>query len=267
VKNWRSAAAIIVAVSLVVAAYAAMAAEETPPIGFKALVGFEKLPLLADWPCHQASSYSRENVNADAGNFIRVEPNGEQVMLEAEGPGCIYRVWTTGVIEPNVPIQNSDEARILMYFDGEEKPRIDLSVPEMFGLRGTYPFIPPLSRSFESGRGAWEGHASICYVPIPFGKSIKVTGKKMSFYHVDYYLFPKGTPLKSFTMDVAPADLEDPRRGRRGPEASCLQRAAARQSGRARTRESARDRRRRAGGDRRALGQGRAAYPSRLARP
>ena len=207
-KHWRPAAGIIVAVSLIVVAHAAIAAEEMPPIGFEALVGFGKLPLLADWPCYQASSYSRENVNADAGNFIRVEPNGEQVMLETEGPGCIYRVWTTGVIEPNVPIQDSDEARILMYFDGEEKPRINLSVPEMFGLRGTYPFVPPLSRSFESGRGPWEGHASICYVPIPFEKSIKVTGNKMSFYHVDYYLFPKGTPVKSFTMDLAPADRQ-----------------------------------------------------------
>jgi hypothetical protein len=205
-KHWCSAAGSIVAVGILAVACAAVAAEEIPPIGVAALTAFEKLPLLADWPCYQASSYSRENVNADAGNFIRVEPNSEQVMLEAEGPGCIYRVWTTGVVEPNVPIQSSDEARILMYFDGEEKPRINLSVPEMFGLRGTYPFVPPLSRSFESGRGAWEGHASICYVPIPFEKSIKVTGNKMSFYHIDYYLFPKGTPLKSFTMDVAPAD-------------------------------------------------------------
>lgn len=102
------AAGRLAVVGVFVMVQVAVAAEEIPPIGVEALVGFDRLPLLADWPCYQASSYSRANVNADAGNFIRVEPNGEQVLAEAEGPGCIYRVWTTGVIEPNVPIQSSD---------------------------------------------------------------------------------------------------------------------------------------------------------------
>jgi hypothetical protein len=104
-RNWRAVARGLVAVGVFTLVRAAAAAEELPPIGFQALTGFDRLPLLADWPCYQASSYSRENVNADAGNFLRVEPNGEQVMAEAEGPGCIYRVWMTGVVEPNVPIQ------------------------------------------------------------------------------------------------------------------------------------------------------------------
>ncbi len=197
---------VLLSVVLFIPFAKALSADEAPPIGFKALLAFDKWPLLADWPCYQASSYSRQDINADAGNFLRIEPNGEQVMMEAEGPGCIYRIWTTGVIEPNVPIQSSDKARFLIYFDGEEKPRIDLSVPELFGLRNVYPFIPPLSRSFESGRGAWEGHASMCYVPITFEKSIKVTGKNMSFYHINYYLFPKGTKVKSFDMKVAAED-------------------------------------------------------------
>ena len=203
----RRAAAVALTAPLMLAAISpAAGAEKTPLIGAAALTAFESLPLLTDWPCYQASSYSREDVNADAGNFIRVEPDGEQVMLETDGPGCIYRFWTTGVIEPNVPVQSSDDARILIYFDGETTPRVDLSVPEMFGLRGVDPFVPPLSRSFESGRGPWEGHASICYVPIPFEKSIKVTGRNMSFYHINYHLLPEGAPVTSFTMEPTPAD-------------------------------------------------------------
>jgi len=176
------------------------------PIGYDALLAFDALPLLVDWPTYQASSYDRSGGNSDAGHFIRVEENGEQVMLEAEGPGCIYRFWTTGIVVAGVPVQESDDVRVMMYFDGEEKPRVDLSVPEMFGLRDTYPFVPPLSRSFESGRGAWEGHASISYVPIPFEKSIKITGRKMLFYQIDYYVFPEDTPVKSFSMDLGPGE-------------------------------------------------------------
>jgi hypothetical protein len=55
----------------------AVGADEMPPVGFDALVGFDKLPLLVDWPAYQDSSYHRDDINQDAGNFIRVEPNGE----------------------------------------------------------------------------------------------------------------------------------------------------------------------------------------------
>lgn len=45
----------------------------------------------------QCSSYSREEyvawaTNADSGNYIRVEENGEGVLIDQEGPGCIFRI-------------------------------------------------------------------------------------------------------------------------------------------------------------------------------
>lgn len=195
---------LLAVLAVVLAGCGAERIEESPPIGIEALLAFDRLPLLTDWPTYQASSYDRSGGNSDAKNFVRVEENGEQVMLEAEGPGCIYRFWTTGIVAWGVPVQESDDVRIMMYFDGEETPRLDLSLPEMFGLRDKYPFVPPLSRSFESGRGPAEGHASICYVPIPFEKSIKVTGRGMSFYHINYYTYPEGTRVKSFSMDISP---------------------------------------------------------------
>ena len=43
----------------------------------------------------QASSYDRAEhqrwgSNGDAGKYIRVEQNGEAVMAELQGPGCMY---------------------------------------------------------------------------------------------------------------------------------------------------------------------------------
>jgi hypothetical protein len=47
-------------------------AADAPPAGFEALLGFDRLPLLADWPAFQDSSYHRGDINQDAGNFLRV---------------------------------------------------------------------------------------------------------------------------------------------------------------------------------------------------
>lgn len=176
------------------------AGEEVPPIGFEALLGFDSLPLLVDWPAHQDSSYSRENVNQDAGNFIRVEPNGEQVLVDTEGPGVVYRLWSTGV----VGTQMSERCRMRFYFDGEAEPRLDLSIPELFGDRGSrWPFVPPLSVTFESGVGPGEGPCNLCYVPIPFEKHLRITGRNVMFYHVDYHRLPPGTRIESFSLELA----------------------------------------------------------------
>jgi len=181
-------------------ALAIASAVELPPVGFEALLGFDALPLLADWPAYQDSSYHRDDINADAGNFIRVEPNGDQILVDTDGPGVIYRTWSTGV----VGMQMSKECRLRFYFDGEAEPRLDLSMAELFGAEGSrWPFVPPLSVTFESGVGGGEGPCNLCYVPIPFAKHIKIAGRNVMFYHVDYHKLPAGTAIESFSLALA----------------------------------------------------------------
>ncbi|MBM4033256.1 MAG: DUF2961 domain-containing protein [Planctomycetes bacterium] len=181
-------------------AAAGAAGADGPPIGFDALLGFDQLPLLADWPAYQDSSYSRKNINADAGNFLRVEPNGDQVLTDTDGPGVVYRLWSTGV----VGMQMSKDCRLRFYFDGEAAPRLDLSMSELFGAGGSqWPFVPPLSVTFESGRGGGEGPCNLCYVPIPFAKHLKIVGRNVMFYHVNYHKLPPGTQLESFSLELA----------------------------------------------------------------
>ena len=188
------AALVAAAVSPVVAA------DPTPPIGFDALLGFDQLPLLADWPAYQDSSYHRGNLNQDAGNFLRVEPNGDQVLTDTDGPGVVYRLWSTGV----VGMQMSKDCRLRFYFDGEAAPRLDLAMSELFGDRGSrWPLVPPLSVTFESGSGGGEGPCNLCYVPIPFKKHLKIVGRNVMFYHVDYHKLPPGTPIESFSIELA----------------------------------------------------------------
>ncbi|HAK93845.1 MAG TPA: hypothetical protein DCM87_02245 [Planctomycetes bacterium] len=179
---------------------AAPAAAERPPIGFEALCAFDALPRLADWPAYQDSSYHRDDINADAGNFLRVEPNGDQVLVDTDGPGVVYRVWSTGV----VGMQMSKECRLRFHFDGEETPRLDLSMAELFGAEGSrWPFVPPFAETFESGVGGGEGPCNLCYVPMPFARHLKIIGRNVMFYHVDYHKLPPGTAVESFSLDLA----------------------------------------------------------------
>ncbi len=68
----------LVSMICVLAASAAHAAgpagAEQPPIGFDALLGFDRLPLLVDWPAYQDSSYARKRGTGDAGNFLTSSP-------------------------------------------------------------------------------------------------------------------------------------------------------------------------------------------------
>jgi hypothetical protein len=197
----------VVGCGLVCGGPAAGAGDERPPIGYDALLRIDQLPLLVDWPAHQDSSYSRDDDNHDEGNFLRIEENGEQVMVDTDGPGVIYRIWSTGVVGR----QMSDKCRFMFYFDGEATPRLDLSVPELFGARGSkYPFVPPLSVTFESGAAGnpGEGPANLCYVPIPFRKHIKITGRNIAFYHVDYHRLPPGADVPSWTQTWADAQKD-----------------------------------------------------------
>ena len=147
-------------------AFLPAAEPSVPPIGFDSLLGFDRLPLLVNWPAYQDSSYSRKDVNQDAGNFLRVEPNGDQVLTDTDGPGVIYRLWSTGV----VGMQMSEKCRLRFYFDHETTPRLELSMSEIFGDKGSlWPFVPPLSVTFESGRGGGEGPCNLLWTGASAG--------------------------------------------------------------------------------------------------
>ena len=196
-----AALAVTICLSILSTATTYAADIKSPDIGFKALTEFSQLPLLVDWQTYQDSSYSRARQNADAGVYIRTEENGEQVMMDADGPGCIYRIWGTGATGTTHP---HPDVHIKFYFDGEPNPRFDFSAQQLWGDKGAqFPFIPPLSLTFGSGSGPMEGPASICYVPIPFAKHLKITTNGQQFYHIDYIKFPAGAPVESFSNDYA----------------------------------------------------------------
>ncbi|HEY1787675.1 MAG TPA: DUF2961 domain-containing protein, partial [Verrucomicrobiae bacterium] len=140
--------------------------------GLAAMEHPELLPLLpADGTeTRQSSSYDPSASNND-GNFKTaytryIDTNGEYVIFDASGPGCLYRqqinVWSRG------RKKGAGDGHIKYYFDDESSPRVDASIDDLFGGK-VAPFTDPFS--FLDPRPRF----GILYYPFPFKKRLKVT--------------------------------------------------------------------------------------------
>lgn len=129
--------------------------------------------------------------NGDAGHYLRIEENGEAVMMDVDGPGCIYRIWSA-----------NPQGTIRVYLDGAEKPTYEWDFNELF--KGT---IPPFQKPFVWQRE--DRRASDCYLPIPFSKHIKITADKkhVQYYHFNYLLFPKDWTIESFRLPLTGEEI------------------------------------------------------------
>ena len=150
-----------------------LTAAEAPTISFSSLldemVDRDAAGRFPDptYQCRQASSYDQASVSAkdpktwwannDRSFFIRSEQiNGreEWVMMDADGPGCIVRIWITA---------SNACGTIRFYLDGSDTPAIAEEAQKLIGdsaLLG-----PPLSETRAKGRNL--------YLPIPYAKHCK----------------------------------------------------------------------------------------------
>lgn len=138
-----------------------------------------------------ASSYDRRGGNHDWSNYVRTEGNAA-VLMESEGPGCITRIWTA----------DPQQGVLRIFLDGQAEPVIQTPfrdlfrlLPLSFGIGGEGP------ENYERSRieRVPMGHTSYC--PIPFQRSCKITIEPEDdylYYHVNYHLYPPGTPVTSF---------------------------------------------------------------------
>jgi hypothetical protein len=176
---------------------------EALPGSFDELLDFHSIPSMKSWRTFQASGYDRGGGFFDSGNFLRIEPDRRYVLMEAEGPGCIDRMWFT--YKSDIGKEPYD---LLLYIDDPNKPLItvdpvrkNLSSPGVAGyakaggfpvrkanslsnsaffsngadldelfLDKRSPFITPLAGL--CGSAIHPGR--FCYVPIGFQRYCKV---------------------------------------------------------------------------------------------
>ena len=158
------------------------------------------LAALAEYPdppftCKQFSSYDRRSetpddhdawfANGDRGQYLRVEKRDgrkEYVMMDAEGPGCVVRIWSANA---------AGDLRI--YLDGSDQPALEMNMQH--AMDGKHePFLHPYAGVHSLG---WN-----LYFPFPYAGHCKVTTTAPDiYYHVNYRTYPRGTPVESFTME------------------------------------------------------------------
>jgi hypothetical protein len=159
-----------------------------------------------EYTMSQASSYDRHSVspdlpgwfaNDDNNQFIRREQkpgHTEYVMMDANGPGAIVRFWLT---------MQSGEGRLRIYFDNEEKASIQIEAYDL------------MKAGFNVGKALLSYHrpemkrGNTMYLPLPYQSHCKITyeytdalaNKSPHYYQVNYRTYPKGTVVKTFTMN------------------------------------------------------------------
>lgn len=190
--------------------------------GFEAMTRPETMPLLhkPGTITKQVLAFDQTGGNND-GNYRKafiqyIDKNGEAVIFDEYGPGCLYRqqmnVWV-GYGGPTLLLFNPDvtNARIKYYFDDEPQARLNVSMDDLFGARrvpftdpltfqddGTFP-IPP---RYDINRGRF----SIMYYPMTFKKRLKITFvpeknwdfRGTTWYQNTYIAYPKGTDVESW---------------------------------------------------------------------
>lgn len=176
---------------------AAASAVEPPvsPVAGKArMMHLEQLPYLApEVRTHEFTSYKRIAEWADFNSWL-FEENGERVMFSEEGPGCVTRLWATGVSDAN--------SLLKFYFDGETNASFSATPQELF-RSGTWPY--PLVGGPDHSAGG-----RICYVPIPFEQSLVITdagGSKIPYYNITCERYAADTVLTSWNPAEDYADV------------------------------------------------------------
>jgi hypothetical protein len=212
----------------------------TQPVSTHTLLAeMTDLSSMAEYPqppytCRQFSSFDRASktpndeiawfANADYGQFLRVEEREgrqEYVMMDADGPGAIVRLWSA-----------NPTGTLRIYLDDNPAPALEAPMADLLG--GKVPGIPEPIACMRSG--GWNS-----YLPIPYARHCKVTSDVGGFYyHVNYRTYPRGTEVRSFKradlrtlageISFTAKELAAPRAGRSDPlwfEALAAQRQAA----------------------------------------
>src|SRR5439155_12604070 len=134
-------------------------------------------PLPPEVAVTQYSSHDRTGRTFDGGwyhtgwnvdqppTYLRKDAGG-MVLAEEERPGCIVRMWFTGVSPGNGGV--ADWGRIQILFDGEAAPRFDVDAGDFFSGR-----IPAFPRPLVGDRVDSSG-GNYSYVPLCYSRSIKV---------------------------------------------------------------------------------------------
>lgn len=147
------------------------------------------------------TSYDRTGGNDDFGVFLRDSRTpGWKVLVDLKGPGFVSRVWFTGA-------KDGYPHRFRFYFDGEDAPRLEGDVKELFGGKRA-PFLAPLAE--------YNNYCWYSFVPLPYAKSLRIEceegpadangAPRKVYYQVSESALPRATPVETFAWPLPERD-------------------------------------------------------------
>lgn len=179
----RRCQACVLLLAMMSCTYAASGA--TPPTGLEAVARFDRLAELRDYTrTLQASSHAPDGGNGDTGKY-RYVVGDEQVLIDAIGPGCVYRMWFTG---------QNNAGLIRIYLDQAATPAVEMTMADFFS--GTVaPFLAPLVANDNVSSGGF-----MCYLPIPFRTGCRITTTGGGhYYNITYQMYANESLVTTFS--------------------------------------------------------------------
>ena len=136
--------------------------------------------------------YINWGANGDGGGIIRKEGD-DSVLMDVQGPGCIWRTWSA----------TAGKGHVKIYLDGSQTPTVDLPFLGYFDGK-TAPFNRPNVTYIPSPAA----HGFNNFTPMSFQKSCKIVAEKDwgAYYQFTYTQFPAGTIVPTFNMNFSAAD-------------------------------------------------------------
>jgi hypothetical protein len=116
---------------------------------------------------HYEGSIDKSGGNADWDWWLYQDTNHEWVLLDVEGPGCIYNF-----VQHRYP--TSEEPIFRFYFNGESTPRFTIRHSQFGEI---YPFIEPMASRYTGPVDAGHGPIRVVrsFVPMPFRAGCRIT--------------------------------------------------------------------------------------------
>ena len=144
-----------------------------------------------------ADGYSRIGIHRNQGRR-------EDVIMRHNGPGALVRIWNA-----LSSLNCLSNTIVRIYLDNNKTPAIEMELTDMVGGKGLVKSPYSYFVSKEARTIQWKGRN--IYFPIPYQKSCLVTldfkkRKKGTpgagvYYQINYREYPKGTKVKTFSMD------------------------------------------------------------------
>jgi hypothetical protein len=148
-----------------------------------------------------ASTWDRKGGNEDGTDFKDVS-GGRNVLLDADGPGCIHRIFT-GRLGGDVA-----GTRIRIFFDGQDRPALDYPVEQFFADRGgPFPYPLVFHKSYPG-----------LLFPLPFARHCRIElaneqgGNWGNYWQITWTRYAPGVPVRTLAWPLSAPDQAEVRR-------------------------------------------------------